>query len=265
MKKITLITGLFLVGCGEGGGTEQPIEPLKIGLDSFFRVEQKNHAFSIPCPTDAVALFIAGQSNAANHSVNTNETPSTNVIQYHKGKCYVAASPLFGGSTDSSTATHFNPFHQVAVDYSNRIGKPVILAVFSIGGRSITKFAPGGEYHEQFKTEYQEFNKLFNVKYFLWQQGETDAANNVSSEEYVNSWYSMTRSIGISSPLIARSTKCASLSQYENGVGAAQDSLRKMFGGPNTDTITDSDRYDKCHFDTSGVSKFSVMWNEYLK
>jgi len=88
----------------------------------------------------------------------------------------------------------------------------------------------------------------------------------MSKEQYLTHWGSMISSIDIKRPMLARSTRCADMNPYDNQVGSAQDQLRAILGGPDTDLdIPSEDRHDQCHFDTSGVLKLSTLWNLYLK
>lgn len=249
MKKYLLILA-FLAGCGSSSIEE---EIGKFEVDSEERViniELK----SVPCPTNAVIFFIAGQSNAANHSIGTAST-STKTFQHWNGKCYPLKSPMLG-----ATGKDTNAFQQVLVDYSNKTGKPVIAHFYALGGRSIEVFAPGGEHFNKFRLEYQS---LEYVDYFLWQQGETDAYFQMSSETYLKHWGAMLREIGIYNPKVARSTICADYNSYNNEIGYALDYLRSIHGGPNTDNISKAIRFDGCHFGPD-LTSFSILWNETL-
>lgn len=259
---LALISIVAITACG-GGGDERPqVEPpLVVETDQFDRVVRTNALKEVACPLEATAIFIAGQSNAANHAKNAAETTSPAVLQYFNERCYVAQSPILGG-----TGIMSNPFHAVMIDYQKRIGGTVVYSVFAVAGQPISRFSTSGVYNESLQRAYSSLNSKYPIKYFLWQQGENDAAARIPTEQYTNSWTAMISSVNIQKPLLARSTICADLSPYDTAVGRAQDSLRAGLGGPDTDTaISFSDRYDRCHFDSSGVAKLSRLWNLYLQ
>lgn len=253
----------FLLSACGGGGSSSPTvvnDTLTVQTDQFDRILSTNKLAQVACPQAARAIFIAGQSNAANHSQNTLETTSPYVLQYFEGNCYIAQSPILGG-----TGTLNNPFQAVMVDYQQRVGGYVVYSVFAVGGQPITKFSANGIYNEALQAAYADLNNRWPVKYFLWQQGESDAANRISAAAYTNSWSAMVSSVGISVPMLARSTHCLDLSPYDTEVGRAQDILRTQLGGPDTDLVVGtSERWDACHFGTPGVAHMSQLWNQYL-
>lgn len=257
---LTLVTAVTVAACGGGGSDPLTVEQLVVETDQFDRVVHTNKLKEVECPQEATAVFIAGQSNAANHSRNAAETTSPYVLQYFNGRCYVGASPVLGG-----TGIMNNPFHAVMMDYQKRIGGTVVYSVFAVGGQPISKFSTGGVYNESLRNAYSGLNNKYPIKYFLWQQGESDASARIPGDQYTNSWNALISSVNIQTPLLARSTICFDLSPYDTAVGLAQDSLRARLGGPDTDyEISFSDRYDRCHFGSSGVAKLSELWNAYL-
>ena len=122
---------------------------------------------------------------------------------FSEGKCYVAKSPVLGG-----TGTLNNPFQAAMIDYQKRVGGVIIYSVFAVAGQPIAKFSPSGVYFEPLSKAYFELNNQYPIKYFLWQQGETDASIRLNGFSYTNSFYAIVNTIGINSPLIARSTYC---------------------------------------------------------
>lgn len=250
---------LFLTSCG-GGGSDS-VTPQKTNeKDGFGRIIKVNSAIEKDCPKTATAFFVSGQSNAANYAKNEEEV-SDKVFYYFDGKCYLAKSPILGGTVGSDDY-FYNPFQQVAIDYSKRTGENVIISVFAVGGSSIQKFSKSGIFHESLVAQYREFDSRFSVKYFLWQQGETDAIGKMSREEYQTHWNSIVESLQIQSKFImARSTHCSNLTDYVNPIGIFQE----QFYGPNTDTLATLEyRYDNCHFDVAGVKRLSLLWNDKL-
>jgi hypothetical protein len=105
------LSGSIVTGCGGGTNFIQS-DPLVVESDLFGRVITTNKLSIISCPRSATAVFVAGQSNAANHSQNSLETISENVLQFSEGKCYVAKSPVLDG-----TGTLNNPFQAAMIDY----------------------------------------------------------------------------------------------------------------------------------------------------
>ena len=256
-----LISIVTMTACGGGGDEPPQAEPaLVVETDQFDRVVHTNTLKEVTCPLEATAIFIAGQSNAANHAKNAAETTSPHVLQYFNGRCYIARSPILG-----ATGIMNNAFHAVMVDYQKRIGGTVVYSVFGVAGQPISRFSAGGIYNESLQRAYSSLNRTYPIKYFLWQQGENDASARLTAEQYIGSWTAMISSVNIQTPLLARSTICFDLSPYDTAVGRAQDSLRAGLGGPNTDyEISFSDRYDRCHFGSSGVAKLSQQWGAYL-
>lgn len=260
-----LLITFTLVSCGGGESpTSQPTMQRDLQIiekDDFGRIIKTNFSTETLCPVKATAFFVSGQSNAANYAQNIEEV-SDNVFYYFGGKCYVAKSPLLGATTDL-TGHYFNPFQQVFVDYAKRTGEKVIISVFAVGGSSITKFGKDGIFHESLVKQYREFDSLYPVKYFLWQQGETDNIGRMSVEEYRKYWNEIVAALQIQNKFImARSTYCSNLTTYDNPIGNFQEQFR----GPNTDTLIDPEyRYDNCHFDTLGVKRLSLLWNDKLQ
>ena len=242
MRKLIILFTAILYGCGGGGG------------------ESSSAKSVCPPKENTVVFFIAGQSNAANVAQNSNEKVSPKVFQYVDSKCYPAKSPLMNVPLHPSPneTNYFNLFQQVMVDYSERTGKNVIFSVYAINGASIKRFIDNAE----FTKAYNDLNTAYGVNYFLWQQGESDARDKMTFQEYSDYWQRLIS--GISRDVIiltARSTVCGLLSEYDNEVGLFQSTQT----GPNTDMVPKIKRYDECHFNSAGVADASILWNNYLK
>jgi len=153
MKYTILVLLSMLTACGGGG--HDTAEPVVLpDLTQYRRNIDVSNRTEVECPRQATAIFIAGQSNAANSSINPNEETSTSVLQYFGNKCYIAQSPTLGANGPVN-----NPFHQVMIDYQKRIGGIVIYGVFAVGGQPIHKFDVGGEFHLTFKSEYNSLDQ----------------------------------------------------------------------------------------------------------
>jgi hypothetical protein len=90
----------------------------------------------VPCPKDAVVIFIAGQSNAAN-SVGHRSVARHGVFTLYAGKCYRAAGPIAGAEG------RFGSVWPLVGDLLIEAGfaRSVILVSAAMGGTSITKWA----------------------------------------------------------------------------------------------------------------------------
>lgn len=267
---------LLLAGCGsaedpiKNEGSSRRAAPPEVLADQNMRIVRNSSAERIACPVQNFETwFVAGQSNAAGSAESPETVPVGSVVQFHSGECYALAQPFFGASSMPTDGSYnaFNPFGYVAAQYSQRTGKTVVLKFMSIGGQSIRRWAVSGDLYTALSAELQQFGAYAKVDRFLWQQGETDALNGMSANEYtslLNEVLNNVYSQGFSGTIhVARSSRCYDLD--DNPVGTAQDAFRAQgFYGPNTDLISVEMRHDKCHFSAQGIVEFSRLWNQVL-
>jgi hypothetical protein len=105
----------------------------------------------------------------------------------------------------------------------------------------------------------------------LWQQGEADARNHVSTNLYAENLERLAAELtvmGISAPvLIARSTVCRTepSAAIRAAIEAAVAADRRLILGPDTDSLfRTSDRIDGCHFSRSGLDSAAGQWADAI-
>lgn len=219
----------------------------------------------VPCPGAHAELWlVAGQSNVAGTAEHPATIPPGEVVQFHRGRCYLPTMPILGASTMPTDRPHFNPMVYTAFEYSARTGVPVVLSFAAVGGTSIVRWSNMEDLGGELLDAAQDLSRLGPITRFLWQQGETDALADMPAADYemhLSRVLETVRAAGFGGRAhVARSSRCYGVA-WENPVGRVQE----RYGGPDTDVLGLEYRHDKCHFNAEGVVRASAIWNDNMR
>jgi hypothetical protein len=217
--------------------------------------------------------LILGQSNAANAGGQRFQSKAgTRIINFHAGKCFIAASPLLGSTL--FYGEYWTLLGNKLVEAN--IFDTVVLVPAAFGRTEIAQWVPGGDLDRAFRQTISDMNLAgYRPSHVLWQQGEQDFFYGTDQATYESRFMAMLgtlRDKGITAPMfVSVATKCNVLRHY-NAPNPIQRALRALpgklpgvFPGVDTDALlTDLDRYDDCHFSASGQHKVADAWFELL-
>jgi hypothetical protein len=291
---IFVLTATYLLG-GYSGRHElfpfQVLRALKTGataaapdryaVDKTGRLASDDQKKAIACPqqTDRTAvLLLIGQSNAANHAGQRYRSEHGEaIVNFFDKQCYVAASPLLG--SDGTSGEYWTELGNLLLDRGSF--DRVILAPAAISGSEVSRWAQGGDLNGvMIETVSQLQRRGYRVTHVLWVQGEIDYVKGTNEKDYHDRFVSLVsslRSHGVPAPVyVAVATKCLGASNKgtrfhsaDNPIARAQLALRDpgadLIGGVNSDALLDElDRYDDCHFGSSGQQKVARAWADLL-
>src|SRR5690606_30898496 len=111
-----------------------------------------------------------GQSNAANSLERRYSAPKA--VNFHDGKCYPAQDPLLGTT---------NQYGSVWTLLASKLDVPVVIIAAGVGGSSVKRWA-SGDLHDDMQRTLR--GTKYRVTHFLWHQGETDATDGTTADEY---------------------------------------------------------------------------------
>ncbi len=257
-------------------GTEPP-PPSRYSFDDKHRLIADESKTSVSCPmqTDRTAvLLVLGQSNAANEGGQRHRSAyGANVVNAFDGRCFIAASPLLG-STDARGEYWTSLGNSLIASgrYDN-----VVIAPAAYSGSDVARWAKGGDLNAELVDTVDKLHKSgYRPTSVLWVQGEADLVKGTSTEDYEQRFLSMVdtlRTGGVNAPVyISTATKCLEPSNGgfkvhipDNPIVHAQRALPKsgngIHDGVNSDALlTEDDRYDDCHFGSSGADKAAKAW-----
>jgi Carbohydrate esterase, sialic acid-specific acetylesterase len=248
-------------------------------LDKWGRLTSGDQKKAVTCPqqTDRTAvLLLIGQSNAGNHgSQRFTSEHGERVVNFFDGQCYAAASPLLG--SDGNSGEYWTQLGNLLLDRGTF--DKVILAPVAVSGSEISRWAHGGDLNGvMIETADQLQRSGYRATHVLWVQGEIDYTKGTNEKDYRDRFLSLVsslRSVGVAAPVyVGVATKC-SLSNAgarfhsANPVALAQlalpDPRSNLRSGVNSDALLgDLDRFDGCHFSSSGEQKVAKAWADLL-
>ncbi len=250
-------------------------------FDETGRLASDDRKTAIACPqqTDRTAvLLLVGQSNAGNHAGQRFRSEhGQKVVNFFDGRCYVAASPLLG--SDGNSGEYWTQLGNLLLDRGSF--DQVVLTPVAVSGSEVSRWASGGDLNG---TMIDTANKLqqrgYRVTHVLWVQGEIDYVKGTDEKGYRDHFGSLVKSLrshGVGAPVyVAVATKCLGASNggtrlhsADNPVARAQlalpDPAANLVGGVDSDALLgDLDRYDDCHFSSSGEQKVARAWTDLL-
>ena len=229
----------------------------------------------ISCPEQdpkTAVLLLLGQSNAGNHAGQRFSSAfGGNIVNFFDSKCYIAESPLLGstGSWGESWTLLGNNL------VGNRKFDKVILVPAAVSGSTASRWQSGSDVNAMLMTIITNLKAHYRITHILWHQGESDFAIGTREDEYRRMFTSMLKDIrgkGIAAPIfVSVATKCADGPIWNAGNPTARaqrslpDSKQSVFAGVDTDALLgDTDRFDGCHFGSTGQQKFARAWYEII-
>jgi hypothetical protein len=245
--------------------------------DSLERLVGDTFKSPTPCPRQGsrtAVLLLLGQSNAANSGGQRyRSTAGARVLNFHDGKCFVAASPLLG-------STGFNGEYWTLLGnalLTAGVFDTVVLVPAAFGGTEIAQWLPGSRLDRALRQTIADTRSAgYRTTHVLWHQGEHDFFYGTDQQTYGDRFLALLETLrteDVTAPvLVSVATKCGILRSHaaDNPVQIAQRSLPtiapSVFPGVDTDALlTDIDRYDDCHFSASGQRKVADAWFEILR
>jgi hypothetical protein len=291
LSAILVLTAAYLLGGYSGRhdlfpftllhALKTPKAPDLYTFDQAGRLASGDHKKAVACPqqTDRTAvLLLMGQSNAGNHGGQRFRSEhGERVVNFFDGRCYLAASPLLGA--DGISGEYWTLLGNLLLDRGTF--DQVVLAPASITGSEISRWEPGGDLNGIMASTVGRLQeKGYRVTHVLWVQGEMDYVKGTNENEYRDRFMSLVgslRSHGVTAPVyVAIATKCLAASNggtrfhsADNPVARAQlalpDREANLRSGVNSDALLgDLDRYDDCHFGSSGEQKVARAWTDLL-
>jgi hypothetical protein len=211
-------------------------------------------------------LLVLGQSNAANHG-ETRSTAASGAA-WLDGHCYRIADPFPGGT--GAGGSIWSRLASAASTAPPRGG--LIVAVFAIDASRMGQWIEPGPVSTNLASIADSLRAhQLTVSAVLWQQGEADARNATSREDYsagLTILIHRLREAGISAPvLLARSTRCRNTPNdaIRSAMAGIADHEPNVYLGPDTDTLGDDYRFDGCHFNDAGLQRAASMWLDSLR
>ena len=250
-------------------GWKAPKVPDRYTVDQVGRLASDDEKKAVVCPQQTgrtAVLLLLGQSNAGNHAGQRfHSEHGETVVNFYGGRCYVAASPLLG--SDGTSGEYWTQLGNLLLDRGS-FGQ-VVLAPMAVTGSEVSRWAPGGDLNgTMIDTTSQLQRRGYRVTHVLWVQGEIDYVKGTKEKDYRDRFLSLVsslRSHGVAAPVyVAIATKCLGASNggtrfhsANNPVARAQlalpDPAENLRSGVNSDALLgDLDRYDDCHFSSSG-------------
>jgi len=248
---------------------ERPVSTNAFNVTSSKIVESLNKS-QVPCPNQATrlgVLLVIGQSNSANFAEKRLTTRYPNqVLNYFDGKCYVASSPLLGAS--GSEGEFITPLADTLIE--SKIYDEIVIISLGVGGSKVEAWSAGGDLNRMMFHVLDQA-RGFQITEVIWHQGEADFTNRTSSESYIRSFHSLSRTLadhGVTAPIfIAIATKCGydEIWVKQNDIAVAQRSLidnETVFLGADTDDLLapNDRRLDECHLSASGQLKVAASF-----
>lgn len=221
-------------------------------------------------------IVIAGQSYAdgSNDELQKVDEPQGRVVAYDvvQKSWRIANDPqpniVQGGTIWPACGDLLVPMIRVPVGFVNA----------AVGGTSSRQWLPGTTLFERLKVAGAALPRFRAV---LWQQGESDVIENVSTEQYVRNLTlireELTKTWGFEAPwLLAKSTLHPTVYVKPVEEGRIRDAIQKLyslpgfFPGPDTDVLGGENRgglNSKRHFSPIGQRRaallwFNALWNE---
>ena len=230
----------------------------------------------VACPASgtATAVILAiGQSNAANDAAKkvTTRFPDR-VFNYFDGRCYIAASPLLGTTSEGGEFLTLLADDLIAAGTYRR----VIIVAAAHGGSSVLRWQRNGDLNKRLLSTLKTLPPGYKVTEVVWHQGERDFELMTPADLYAASFNSLLETLrenGVDAPVFnAVATRCGAKANWTAGnpTANAQRAViddRRIFLGADTDALLgDADRRaDKCHLGESGQTKTAAAYAQAIK
>ena len=220
------------------------------------------------CPLQderTAVIFVAGQSNVANHAELRQTTAFGNrVMAIFDGSCTIASSPLLG-----ATALEGDSLTPMA-DELLRSGRydRVVLAPVAVGGTEIARWVDG-DLAPLLRQALEAVQARYRVTHAIWHQGEADAEQGTSAADYRRRFDTLLgrwRAQGMTAPVfVSVTTRCDPAWKPDNPVALVQRSLpdpaRGLYAGADSDANLPADelRGGECHHNGRGQAHLAKL------
>ncbi len=221
-----------------------------------------------PCPPQdarTAVIFVAGQSNVANHAERLQATAyGDRVVSFFEGACSIASSPLLG-----ATALEGDSLTPMADELlrSGRFDR-VVLAPVAVGGTEIARWVDG-DLAPLLRQALEAVQARYRVTHAIWHQGEADAEQGTNAADYrrrfdilLGRW----RAQGMAAPvLVSVTTRCDPAWKPDNPVALVQRSLpdpvRGLYPGADSDAQLPAEelRGGECHHNAKGQAHLAKL------
>ena len=250
-------------------------------FDQAGRLVSGDHKKAVACPPQkdrTAVLLLIGQSNAGNHGGQRFRSEhGEKVVNFSDGRCYVAASPLLG--SDGIGGEYWTQLGNLLLERG--LFDQVVLAPVSVSGSEVSRWRQGGDLNAIMTDTASDLQRGgYLVTHVLWVQGEIDYVRGTTEKDYRDRLLSMVNSLrsrGVAAPVyVGVATKCFGAANggtrfhsADNAVARAlmalPDPNANLRSGVNSDALLgDLDRYDDCHFSSSGEEKVARAWADLL-
>lgn len=230
-----------------------------------------SHA-EVPCPSKAgprpLVLLAIGQSNAGNHGAPGGQAIDP-ITMIAGDRCISARDPLPG-----ATGTGASIWPRLVTQLSReQTGRQVLISVLALESSSIDEWTRSGSpLRQRLTSQLASMTRLdLPPDYILWQQGEADARDGTSTNQYdtqLDFLADILSQAVINAPiLLAQSTVCHSLPNTEIRSALARRVAQggRWRKGPDTDALIGSQfRRDGCHLSAAGLDAAAKMWTAEL-
>lgn len=217
-------------------------------------------------------IIVLGQSNAANHGTGHYVAKHrVDNFSLYDGCCYHAADPLLGASGDEGNFATRLGDKLIEAGLFDRI----ILAPIAMGGTTVEQWADEGMFNRRILALIRRLHDAgLSTDFILWHQGEGNPGmGDAHGRQYRKNLLEVVntfRRYGIDAPFfVALVTRCGDAPHpnavnIRDGQKGAVDPMAGVYLGPDTDTIGVEHRWDKCHFDESGLDLAASLWLQCL-
>jgi len=230
------------------------------------KIQRANSQPEISCSELAAAhplvLLALGQSNAGNHGHLESRSPTVNIIADQR--CVLAHDPLPGATGEGGSIwSHLAPLLTAPLGTS-----PVVLSVLAVDSTTIAEWTDrSGPLKSILTAKLASMNQLgLPPTLILWQQGEADARDYTSEEDYMAHLQELASILddeGVHAPIIlAKSTVCRS-SRYDKLHTAIEKTVAqfpRFQRGPDTDALDGDQISEGCHLRQAGLKSAARMW-----
>ena len=209
----------------------------------------------VPCPQDALVILTGGQSNAGNALTPSIPVGQTRpAYQWFDGACYRLQDPLLGA--DGRQGSLWTALGQEIAQYR--------AVVFINTARGATSYRAWLDWRSGYLRSLQDAAAIATAQgltpiLVLWHQGESEGGRDAPQWVYRRDlgWLMarLERAVPSAQILLYQASRCFS-GRISPALRTAQVEVAqnrpKVFLGPDTDTIGDTERSDGCHFNGMG-------------
>lgn len=205
-----------------------------------------------PDPSKVQAFLVLGQSQGANTGFARTIAKSDHAYSYLNGKCWHLQDPVKGPP---------EPGGSIWPSFADSYGLPVLIADMAITGSSITQWTDP-EQVAKVQAVLAGMRRAGYEPIILWLNGETDAAANMSTDEYDAQLNRLAAALPGARWLLSRESRCYDrqfrywpLEEARRRFVAADPARRKI--GADLDLLgVDMRQGDKCHLNRQGQRMF---------